>query len=219
MDVTNVKVNRDTVLSKEEHEEMLVKAEAIPNEFFRLRAKAALSLLKPGKRRSEVVQVKVDDLRTDALYLYVTYLVVKKRKKNLMTRSRIKKFNLQGRLAQNILAYRNYVKTHFPLSIYLFPAAHCVFGQSYIIFPDRHADPKEIWRIIKALNSNAWPHLFRETRGAEVVQEDERKGTVSIFTVYRVKHALDLEKETTAWNYINRYASEVVKEEEDSVEI
>lgn len=87
------------------------------------------------------------------------------------------------------------------------------FGQAYAIFPDGHADPKEIWRIVKALNANAWPHLFRETRGGEIVREDERKGTVSVFTVYRVKHALDLEKETTAWNYISRCASEVVKEE------
>ena len=45
------------------------------------------------------------------------------------------------------------------------------------------------------------------------------KNQVSIFTVYKVKHALDLEREQTAWNYINRYATETIGTDEGLDEI
>jgi len=117
------------------------------------------------------------------------------------------------------MEYWKYMNKNYPDCKYFFPSVRSVFGEALAISRDRHLSGRQILRIIKQLDENAWCHLFRETRGADVVRADERKGRLSIFTVYRVKHALDLEREATAWNYINRYATETIEgEEEESME-
>ncbi|RLG44110.1 MAG: hypothetical protein DRN81_05230 [Thermoproteota archaeon] len=211
--LTNPSIDRKEPLSAREIMEMFRKADEIENEYFRLRAKALLSLFRSGKRRAEVASLRVDDLKIEGRYLYVTFTVVKKRKKSTFTKTRTKRFPLEGKLAQNIIEYWEYVKTHMPEAKYLFPSIRSVFGYSFAFYKNKHLSGRQILRIIKSLNPNAWCHLFRETRGAEIVKKDEAKGQVSIFTVYKVKHALDLEQETTAWNYIRRYASEVIDDE------
>jgi len=216
--MTNVKVDRKDVLSPREVEAMLERANETGNEYFRLRAKAVVSLFKTGKRRAEISSLEVKDLKVEAGYLYVTFSVVKKRKKNVVTTRRTKRFPLTSVYSQHILAYWEYMKKNHPNCKYLFPSVHNVFGLDLAFSLDQHLSGRQILRIVKALNPNAWCHLFRESRGAEVVQADERKEGVSIFTVYRVKHALDLEKETTAWNYINRYATETIETETEKLD-
>jgi len=76
--------------------------------------------------------------------------------------------------------------------------------------------PQEIWRILKALNPKDWPHLHRERRAVKRIRADERKyGEAKIETVYAVKRILDLERETTAWNYIRRHETQRVEEQEE----
>lgn len=215
--MTFVRVNRKGVLSTREISAMIQKADSLKNEYFRLRAKCLVALFRSGKRREEVASLRVDDLRVEGGFLYVTFTVVKKRKKTVITKSRTKRFPLDSQFTQFILEYWNWMRKNQPECKYLFPSVRNVFGQALAFYPDKHLSGRQVLNIIKELNPYAWCHLFRETRGANIVRADERKGQVSIFTVYKVKHALDLERETTAWNYINRYASEIVGSEEDIV--
>jgi len=218
--MTNVnkklKASRKDVLSPQEVDLMLRKANKVKLEYFRLRAKAIVGLFKTGKRRAEVAALEVADLKVQGDFLYIAFTVVKKRKKTVLALQRTKRFPLSSPHARRILAYWNHMKKVYPKCKYLFPSVTSVFGQAFIMHEDKHLSGRQILRIIKQLNPRAWCHLFRETRGAEVVRADEKRlGEASIMTVYRVKHALDLERETTAWNYINRYATETIEAEEE----
>lgn len=215
--MTNAKVDRKDILSPNEIDGMLQKADQLKHEYFRLRAKALVSVFKTGKRRAEVSSLEKTDLKVERGFLYITFTVVKKRKKKVLATRRTKRFRLKSHYAQHILKYLDYMKEHHPKCKYLFPSSRSVFGQTFFLYQDKHLSGRQILRIIKDLDPNAWPHLFRETRGAEVVRADERKGRLSIFTVYRVKHALNLEREATAWNYINRYATETIEAEEEEI--
>jgi len=245
--MTNAKVQRKDVLSPQEIDGMIEKADTLKPEFFKRRAKAVVSLFKSGKRREEVAALENSDLKVQGEWLYITFTVVKKRrrkhckncgkasgistkfcrfcsallvniepKRHVMTVRRTKKFHLSSSYAQYIMEYLTYMKSFHPECKYLFPSTTSVFGVGLAFHKDRHLSGRQILRIIKQLNPEAWCHLFRETRGAEVVRSDEKRlGEASLLTVYRVKRALDLERETTAWNYINRYATETITTEEE----
>lgn len=218
--MTNVdkelKESRKGVISTEEMMDMLAKADKLELEYFRLRAKALIGLFKTGKRRAEVSTLEMNDLTVEGDFLYITFTVVKKRKKNVLSTRRRKRFLLQSQYARFIMDYWRYMQEQHKKCKYLFPSVRNFFGEAFIFYEDRHLSGRQILRIIKQLNPRAWCHLFRETRGADIVRADERKhGQASILTVYRVKHALDLERETTAWNYINRYATETIEIEDD----
>lgn len=72
------------VLTDQEINDMMSKADLIMNEYFRLRAKAIVSLLKKfGKRRIEIARLKVEDLKQENRYLTVTFTLAKKHKKGL----------------------------------------------------------------------------------------------------------------------------------------
>jgi integrase len=63
---------------------MVKKAETFKNLYFRHRAKALVGLLKKfGKRRQEIVTLRVSDLEVKEGFLYVTFTLVKKRKLGL----------------------------------------------------------------------------------------------------------------------------------------
>lgn len=213
--MTNSKTQRKGVLSNKEIDRMLKKAETLKSEYFRLRAKALVSIFKTGKRRASVSTLEMDDLEVKDDFLYITFTVVKKRKKNVLSKRRTKRFPSASRYSHFIVEYWEYLKQHHPDCEYFFPSTRSVFGQALAFYKDKHLSGRQILRIIKELNEKAWCHLFRETRGAEIVRADEKRlGEASILTVYRVKRALDLEKETTAWNYINRYATETIETED-----
>ena len=216
--MTNPKVQRKDVLSPKEIEEMLRKAEQLEWEYFRLRAKALVSLFRSGKRRGEVVALEMSDLRVEDGFLYITFTTEKKRKKKVLTIRRTKRYPLSSKYAKYILDYWMWMKKHHPECRFLFPSVKSVFGCTYVFSRDKHLSGRHVLRIIKELNPRAWCHLFRETRGAEIVKRDEqKKGAADIFTVYKVKHALDLEREQTAWRYINRYATETIAPEETEI--
>jgi len=215
--MTFVRVQRKDVLSSEEIEEMIRSADSLKNEYFRLRAKCLISLFASGKRREEVASLGLNDIYVDGQFLYVRFTVVKKRKKQTITKVRTKKYPLNSRFTQYILDYWNWMKKHQPECKYLFPSITNVFGQALAFHKDKHLTGRQILNIIKELNPKAWCHLFRETRAANVIRTDQAKGKLDIFTVYRVMFSLDLERESTAWNYIRRYASEIVSPEDDII--
>lgn len=216
--MTNPKVDRKSVYSEKEVDGMIEAALGL-GKYERLRARALIALFRSGKRRAEVAGLEMNDLQVKENYLYVTFAVVKKRKKTVNVRRRTKRYHVKGRFAELILEYWDYLRNHHPKCRYLFPSRKNVFGEAFVFYEDKHLSGRQVLRIIKELNPDGWCHLFRETRGATIVREDEAEnGQVSLYTVYKVKHALDLERETTAWNYINRYASEVIEEDKERLE-
>jgi hypothetical protein len=216
--MTNPKVDRKDVLSMDEVDMMLDRADVIKDEYFRLRAKALVSVFKTGKRRASVSTLEMDDLEVRGDFLYLTFTVVKKRKKRVLSKRRTKRFPLSSRYAQYILAYWRWMREHHPECKYLFPSTHNVFGLSVSFSQSRHLSGRQILRIIKNLNEKAWCHLFRETRGAEIVKRDEaEKGQAGLETVFKVKMGLDLERETTAWNYVRRFMTETIRTEEETI--
>jgi integrase len=75
--------NREIPTNKE-IEEILENAGEIQNEYFRLRVKALIALVKKfGKRRKELAQLERTDLKTKGHFLYVTFTIAKKHKKGL----------------------------------------------------------------------------------------------------------------------------------------
>ncbi len=210
--MTNVKVDRRTVYSQEEIDMMLQKASEIDNEYYALRSQALVSLFMTGKRRGEVGTLEGRDLREERGFVFITFRLEKKRTKTQVLVT--KKFPIASRYGQHILKYRQYLKEHYPKAKYFFPSVRNVFGMTLAVSETEHLSGRQILNIIKDLNPEGWCHLFRETRGAEIVKADEEKKQLSILTVYRVQGSLDLEKEDTAWHYIKRYATELIGAEE-----
>jgi len=209
IEMTNVKVERKDVISDKEFEETVAKADKLDREYFRLRAKALLGLFaRTGKRRQEVGWLEPDDLAVKGDKLSVTFTVVKKRKKSVISKRREKQIPLSDPCAQYIVEYWEWMKKHHPECKYLFPSIRSMFGIDLFFHKDRHLSGRHILRIVKELNPRLWCHLFRETVGAEVVRSDQ-----SLIGVFKVMMRLDLEKETTAWNYVRRFAVDVIEHE------
>jgi len=216
--MTNVKVPRKDVISDSELELMEKKADQIQEPYFKLRAKAVLSLLETGKRRAELASLEVSDITEDQVFLYVRFTVVKKRKKSERTLQRTKKFSRDSKWAQYIRAYLDFLKREYPESKFVFPLGRFRFGSGYVVDPKQHIRPQEIWRIVKNLNPDDWPHQHRERRAVRVIRADEAKfGEAKLETVYRIRNVLDLEREQTAYNYIRRHETQKVEEEEETI--
>jgi integrase len=203
-------VVRSDVLSEDEVDGMIRRADKLfESEYFKLRAKALISLFYlTGKRVSEVASVRSEDVQIKGDYLSVTFTVVKKRRQNILSTRREKLLPLASKYTQHILNYLNHLKEICPESQYLFPSVRSVFGYT-TIQPNKHLSRKSIWWTVKALNPNAWCHLFRETMGAKIVRSDP-----SIIAPFKVMRRLDLESHTTAFRYMQRYTAEVIEESE-----
>jgi integrase len=216
--MTRVKVERKDDLTDEEIKQELITASKIKNLYRRRRAQAVIALLETGKRRSEIASLKKEDVTQDEKYLYVRFTVRKKRKKSENILQRTKKFNINSDYSIILQRYLAFLSEKIPSTEYLFPKGHCIFGHSYTIDPKQPINPKEIWRIVKQLNPRDWPHLHRERRAVKVIKADEKKfGQANLDTVYRIKRCLDLEREQTAYNYINRHETQKVEDEEDEI--
>ena len=195
--MTNVlKANKEKpLLSNKELEAMFTRAEALP-EGQMLRAKATLVFLECGKRRGEIVKLQREDITLDEQKqnLQITFTLLKKRKKHAVKRT--KNLPAMSPYAQDVIKYMQWLETHKPGSRWVYPSP----------FSDHHANSMLIYRIVKQLDMNDWPHQHRERRAVKVLRADELKyGTANLQTIFKVQEALDLEKEATAYDYINRY--------------
>jgi integrase len=235
-------------LTNEEIDLMLSEANKIEQDYFRLRVKALIGLVKKfGKRRSEVASLERENLKIKNGKLFVTFTLNKKHKKGFFQylkwqeknspaemekplaqlklqwkiwteteagyrvreEKRTKSVDVNDKYAKLIVGYLEFLERTYPEAKYVFPSGAEVFGESYIIFPDEHLSGRQLLRLIKPLNENAWLHLFRETKGAEIAREKGR----TLDAVYSVRETLDLENETTAYRYVRRYAVQEMKSE------
>lgn len=210
--MTNAKVQRKTVLSGAEIDEMMNRADQLKHEYFKLRAKAIVAILaRTGKRREEVATLQMNDLRIEGNMLSLMFSVGKKRLKSALATAREKQISLRDRYAVFILDYYEYMNMNHPYCKFLFPSVKSVFGVGLAFSKDKHLSGRQVLRIIKALNPRAWCHLFRETQGAKIA-----RGDPSIVGVFKIMRRLDLKSETSALRYVRRYAIDQIETEENS---
>jgi integrase len=115
----------------------------------------------------------------------------------------LQSISLDDKYAAPIIEYYQYIKNNYQEAKFLFPSGKTVFGETYVIFPDRPLSGSQLLRIIKPLKSDVWLHLFRETKGAEIAKAYGR----TLNAIYEVKDSLDLENEETAYRYVRRYVA------------
>jgi hypothetical protein len=230
--------NRETVIDDEEFGLALAKANSIENEYFRLRALAVLSLLRLcGKRRAEISWIPLNSFKVENDLLNVTFILEKKKRKHKKcpgcetknSKSSIfckkcglnisnipisftskqakalKAFPLSDPLTQNILKFLDYLHSLNPAPKFWLPSGKSVFGY-YIILPNKHLSDRVVFNIVRNTSETIWPHLFRETVASDIVKQDN-----SIIAAFKVQKRLDLEDISTGFNYLQRFAKDVIR--------
>lgn len=209
--VTGTRKERTTVITDEEFREMLDKTrEPIANypQYYMMRDRAILCIFRlTGKRVSEVARLKQEDLAIKEGMLSITFTVSKKRKKQKITVRREKAIPLTDPLVASILEYKEWMQQNIGDQIeWLFPRTHFSPHFETLTFGFRHLTTRQLHRIVQKYNPEVWPHLFRETVGADIVRADR-----SIMAVWKVKKRLDLTKTETAWRYMDRYGLDIIE--------
>ncbi len=233
--------SRETVIEDAELEKALEKASGISDEYFRLRALAVLSLLRlSGKRRTEIAWIPLANFKVENDLLNVTFSLEKKKRKHkqcpacntknsnissfckkcgsdiagtpvIFTSKQakaLKAFPLEDPLTQNILKYLNYLQFLRPVPKFWLPSGKNIFG-NYFVIPERHLSDREVFNIVRETSETMWPHLFRETVASDIVKHDN-----SIIAAFKVQKRLDLEDLRTGFNYLQRFATDIIKREE-----
>jgi integrase len=117
----------------------------------------------------------------------------------------LKSIYLADPLAKHITNLQSFLESLDRKTEYFFPASRDVFG-AVVILQDAGVKGRQIYNLVHALNSELWPHLFRDTVGAEIVRADS-----SLFGLFKVLTRLDLENLETARRYVKRYVGEVIE--------
>jgi len=236
------RVHRKTIITDEEFKEMLRKADRISNKFYRLRAKALLCILRlTGKRREEIANLELGDVYTEGDFLYLRFRLEKKKRRfkvcpecksrntvkadycqkcafplpssTIMKRGRsedsIKAVPLSDPLTKPILEYRKLLETFDPKPRYYFPSTRNVFGLTTVILTENHLTGRQLFNIVRSLSDKVWMHLFRETVAADIIKQDP-----SIIGAFKVQRRLDLESYQTGFNYLRRFAADIIQREE-----
>jgi hypothetical protein len=232
--------SRETVIDDVELGRALDQANMIENEYFRLRTLAVLSLLRlSGKRRTEVAWIPLENFKVENELLHVTFTLEKKKRKHkkcptCTTKNSsislfckkcglqisdvpitftskqaksVKAFPPSDPLTQNLLKYLDYLCSLNPIPKFWLPSGKNFFG-NYIIIPDKHLSGREVFNIVRDTSETFWPHLFRETVASDIVRQDN-----SIIAAFKVQERLDLEDMRTGFNYLKRFAADIINRE------
>ena len=205
---SELRTKRRTVITEEEFDDLCYQADRIEDEFMRLRAKALLCLLRlTGKRRGEVNTLKLSSFKIEKRSLNVTFILEKKRKESILQKQAVKSIPLSDPFTKPILAHLDYLEKLKPKPEYFLPRVKSVFGNNAIV-SDAHISGRQVFNVIRGLSENVWPHLFRETVASDIIKQDN-----SIISAFKVMQRLDLEDYATGFNYIRRYAKDVIQRE------
>ena len=200
---------RKTTIDEAELRHSLEALEAKP-EFFRLRNVALLSLMwLVGKRRSEYPRLELTDFEEGAGVINVTFTLSKKRGEMVISKRSTKTLKLSDPLTQPIAEYLNYLKHMNPTPRYFLPRVYPLFGHGFIIDTENGIGGRQVYNIVAEANPDTWPHLYRESAGAEIV-----KGDNTLNAVFKVQRRLDHEKLATSLGYLRRYGADVIDREE-----
>lgn len=203
--------NRKDVISDKELEGIQARVNSIEDHFFRLRTGALISILRiTGKRRGEVASLELTDFEESPEMLSVTFTLEKKRRGTALSRRVTKGLPTTDPLVPPILEYLHHLHDMKPRPRFFLPALRPVFGKSYILYPDRHIKGRQLLNLFREVSDLAWPHLMRETAGAEIIKRDP-----TIIGVFRVKQRLDHEDLETSMRYLSRYATDIIEREKE----
>lgn len=211
--VTGTRKERTSVISMEEFNGMIQQTYEVKEgypEYYAMRDRCILCIFRlTGKRVKELSILKQSDLAIKGVNLSITFTVAKKRKKQKLTTRREKQIPLTDPLVASILEYKEWMQKNVGDRIaWLFPRTHYTPSFGTLTLSKTHLSTRQFLRIVQKYNSNVWPHLFRETVGADIVRSDK-----TIMAVWKVKKRLDLEKTETAWRYMDRYGVDVIERE------
>jgi len=210
---SELRTQRQTVITDVEFSEILERARQIKDTFLKLRAQAVLCLLRlTGKRRGEVAILPLDNFKVENGFLNVTFILEKKRKGTVLSKTARKSIPLTDSLTTPILEYFEYLKTLNPKPTYFLPRVLSVFGRN-IILPDSHIGGRQVFNVVRSLSETTWPHLFRETVASDVIRGDS-----TIIAAFKVQRRLDLEDVRTGFNYLKRFSADIIKREEEKLE-
>jgi integrase len=108
--VTNPKFKKRGIVTAKELDAMFNKADKIKDDYFRLRVKALIALVKKfGKRRREISTLEMEDLQIKEGYLYITFTIVKKHKLGLFQYFKYLKREIkEGKIAPHVLDNTSY---------------------------------------------------------------------------------------------------------------
>jgi integrase len=120
---------------------------------------------------------------------------------------------LSDKYAKIVLEYYEFVREKYPESKFLFPSGKDVFG-SYMIYPDKALSGRQMLAIVSELNPDLWLHLLRKKKGSEVARKYGR----TLESVFMVKETLDLEREETAYKYIEEFVPKIETGEQPKAE-
>lgn len=207
--MTNVqgdKKHRDDVIRLPEFQEMLEKAgDHEKHPYYLIRDIAILCILwLTGKRADEVASIPLHNVKITGDTLDIAFVVGKKRTIARYS-TRAKAIPLEDPYAKPVLDYYRHMMENHPDCRHLFPSTrYSNLDGSVTLNPAKSLRRTTVWRIVVAAGEETWPHLFRETVGARVV---ERHGD-TINSLFAVKRRLDLERLDTAMRYVERYATE-----------
>ena len=203
------RVDRKDVIGDVEFSAMMQKAEENPEKFYRLRTKALLAILRlTGKRRSELARLELSDLKIEKPLLNITFTLSKKRKKSIITKRSTKAIPLKDPLTKPILEYIDYLETLDPTPKFFFPRTRSLWKQDFVIISQVHISGRQIFNLVRQVSPLVWCHLFRETVASDVVKSDP-----SIIGAFKVQRRLDLARVETGFNYVRRFAADIISRE------
>ena len=218
--MTNVKkqIKERDIIGDKELADLEKKATSITDVYTRLRALSLLAIFSlTGKRVSEVSILKMSDVTVYPNRVVFKFTLSKKRRKEKQpdgSVKSIKKYETVKKtisktnpLTQHVINYYDFMKKNHAKSLYLFPSGLTFFGDTRIFYDQEHISRSQIWRIIKQLSPKIWLHLFRETVGGRIAEEDG----MTINAIYKIKNRLNLVREDTAFRYVKRYAEDVIE--------
>jgi integrase len=200
---------RKEVIGDEELIEILDEAKKIPETFYKLRTLAVLSIFRlTGKRRSELARLELSDFKIESRFLHITFTLSKKRKQTVITKRSQKTIPLSDPLTKPILEYLEHLENLNPQPRYFFPRTQRMWGQEFTINVNQHISGRQIFNLVRRISDKVWCHLFRETAASDIVKSDP-----SIIGAFKVQRRLDLASVQTGFNYVRRFAADIINRE------
>jgi len=113
-----------------------------------------------GKRITENLKLKRKDIRIAHNYLYVHYIVLKKKSKKgeALPERRLKRITLDNPYVEHILQY---IEGITDPEAYVFSSSRSAYG---------HLSRNHAYRILKGLDRKVWLHLFRHSVATEMAE-------------------------------------------------
>jgi integrase len=185
------------------------RAGRIKDVFLSLRARAVLCLLRlTGKRRGEIAILSLSNFKVEDNFLNVTFILAKKRKETVLSKTAKKSIPLSDPLTEPIITYLEHLRSLEPFPAYFLPRVRSVFGNNFIV-SNSHISGRQVFNIVRSVSDTVWPHLFRETVASDIIKQDN-----SIIAAFKVQRRLDLESVNTGFNYLRRFSADIIQRQE-----